>query len=313
VVEATGQASFEGLRLHRYLVNATARGARVQVEPYFRGVVDGGVEASGDARRARVAGRVTLSSGELVVAAPPAQAAGAGPFPVELDLEMAAGQGLAVVAGPVRLQAGGRLHVGGTLASPALSGTVTARGGEYRAFGTTFVVEEGAAVFQEFRGTEPLLTARASTRVGDVTVFVHLAGTPGQMQLRLSSDPELPYERIVQLLAAHAGIQRALGGEVEAALRQQLARFLLGEFERRVRQLLGLAELRIEYDFEKPLRLRLGRFLLRDLYLTLTTVFDTETRFLWALEYRFARHYAFAFSHDTAGVWMVLLRANFTW
>ena len=313
VVEATGQASFEGLRLHRYVLNATARGARVQVEPYFRGVVDGGVEASGDARRARVAGRVTLSSGELVVAAPPTQAASAGPFPVELDLEMAAGQGLAVVAGPVRLQAGGRLHVGGTLASPALSGTVTARGGEYRAFGTTFVVEEGAAVFQEFRGTEPLLTARASTRVGDVTVFVHLAGTPGQMQVRLTSDPELPYERIVQLLAAHAGIQRALGGEVEAALRQQLARFLLGEFERRVRQLLGLAELRIEYDFEKPLRLRLGRFLLRDLYLTLTTVFDTETRFLWALEYRFARHYAFAFSHDTAGVWMVLLRANFTW
>ncbi|MDR7395124.1 MAG: translocation/assembly module TamB domain-containing protein, partial [Armatimonadota bacterium] len=228
-------------------------------------------------------------------------------------LELVAGQGLSVAAGPVRLQVGGGLHVGGSLTGPALSGTVTGRGGEYRAFGTTFVVEEGVAVFQEFRGTEPVLSARARTRVGDVTVFVHLAGTPGQMQVRLTSDPELPHDRIVQLLAAQAGIERALGGEVEAALRQQLARFLLGEFEQRVRQLLGLAELRIEYDFEKPLRLRLGRFLLQDLYLTLTTVFDTETRFLWALEYRFARHYALAFSHDTAGIWMILLRANFTW
>lgn len=312
-VEATGQAAFAGLQLQRYTVTATARAARLEIPPYFRGALDGTVQVSGDARRARVSGRLIPSSGEFVVSTAPQGTQSAPLPPVELDLEMVAGQGLFVVAGPVRLQAGGALHVGGTLASPALSGTVTGRGGEYRAFGTTFVLEEGAAVFQEFRGTEPLLTARASTRVGDVTVFVHLAGTPGQMQVRLSSDPELPYERIVQLLAAQAGIQRALGGEVEAALRQQLARFLLGEFEQRVRQLLGLAELRVEYDFEKPLRLRLGRFLLKDLYLTLTTVFDSETRFLWALEYRFARHYAVAFSHDTTGVWMVLLRANFAW
>jgi len=202
--------------------------------------------------------------------------------------------------------------VGGTAARPALAGGGTG-GGEYRAFGTTFVVEEGTAVFQEFRGVEPLVSARARTRVADVTVFVHVAGTPGQMQVSLSSDPELPHERIVQLLAAQAGIQQALAGDVEALLRQQLARFLLGEFEVRLRQLLGLSELRIEYDFEQPLRLRLGRFLVENLYLTLTTVFDTQTRFLWALEYRFARHYALVFSHDTLGVWMVLLRASFTW
>ncbi len=311
---ATGQASFEGLRLHRYELAASARGARVELTPYFRGALDGRVELVGTAQRARASGRLVLSAGELVAASPPPAAdSRAVGIPLELDLELAAGEGLSVVAGPVRLQVQGGLRVSGTADRPALSGTVTGRGGEYRAFGTTFTVEEGTAVFQEFRGTEPLLAARASTRVGDVTVFVHLAGTPGQMQVRLSSEPELPYDRIVQLLAAQAGIQRALGGEVEAALRQQLARFLLGEVERRVRQLLGLAELRIEYDFEKPLRLQLGRFLLRDLYLTLTTVFDTQTRWLWALEYRFARHYALAFSHDPAGVWMVLLRGNFAW
>lgn len=312
-VEATGRASFDGLRLGRYTLDATARQAQVEVLPYFRGAVDGTVQVSGDARRARVAGRLTLSSGEFVVSGPTQGAPSPPVLPLDLDLEMLAGEGLFVVAGPVRLQAGGALHVGGTLERPALSGTVTGRGGEYRALGTTFVVEEGAAVFQEFRGTEPLLTARASTRVGDVTVFVHLAGTPGQMQVRLRSDPELRHERILQLLAAQAGIQRALGGEVEGALRQQLARFLLGEFEQRIRQWLGLAELRIEYDFEKPLRLRLGRFLLRDLYLTLTTMFDSQTKFLWALEYRFARNYALAFSYDAAGVWMVFLRANFAW
>lgn len=312
-VEATGRASFDGLRLGGYTLDATARQAQVEIPPYFRGVVDGTVQLSGDARRARMKGRLTLSSGEFVVSSPTQGGPSPPALPLDLDLEMAAGEGLFVVAGPVRLQAGGALRVGGTLGGPALSGTITGRGGEYRAFGTTFVVEEGAAVFQEFRGTEPLLSARASTRVGDVTVFVHLAGTPGQMQVRLTSDPELPHERILQLLATQAGIQRALGGEVEGALRQQLASFLLGEFEQRIRQWLGLAELRIEYDFEKPLRLRLGRFLLRDLYLTLTTVFDSQTQFLWALEYRFARHYAVAFSYDAAGFWMALLRANFAW
>lgn len=315
VLEATGEANFDDFQLQGYRLRASARGARVGIPPYLRAVVDGTAELVGNSRSARLAGRVVLSSGELVAAQPPAGRGGNGAvaFPVDLDLDVLAGEALFVVAGPVRLQMTGGLHVGGTAGRPALSGTVTGRGGEYRAFGTTFVVEEGTAVFQEFRGTEPVLSARARTRVGDVTVFVHLSGTPDQMQIRLTSDPDLPHERIVQLLAAQAGIERATGGEVEVALRQQLARFVLGEFEQWLRRLLGLAELRIEYDFERPLRLRLGKFLLQDLYLTLTTVFDSETRFLWALEYRFARHYALAFSHDTAGVWMVLLRGNFTW
>ncbi|MDR7591063.1 MAG: translocation/assembly module TamB domain-containing protein, partial [Armatimonadota bacterium] len=188
VVEATGDAGFEGLRLQRYRLTASARSARVEI-PYFRGVVDGTAEVTGTLQRARLSGRLTLSAGELVVAASPG-AGGGTALPVDLDLELVAGQGLSVAAGPVRLQVGGGLHVGGSLTGPALSGTVTGRGGEYRAFGTTFVVEEGVAVFQEFRGTEPVLSARARTRVGDVTVFVHLAGTPGQMQVRLTSDPE---------------------------------------------------------------------------------------------------------------------------
>jgi translocation and assembly module TamB len=312
-VEATGEARFDGLRLQGYRLQVSSRGARVELPPYLRAVVDGTAELTGTATGARVAGRLVLSSGELVAAAPPPGGERAAVVPVDLDLDLLAGDGLFVVAGPVRLQMGGGLHVGGALSRPALSGTVTGRGGEYRAFGTTFTVEEGVAVFQEFRGTQPVLSARATTRVGEVTVFVDLSGTPDQMQVRLRSDPELPHDRIVQLLAAQAGIQQALGGQVEAALRQQLTRFLLGEFEARLRRLLGLQELRVEYDFEKPLRLRMGRFLLQDLYLTLTTVFDAETRFLWALEYRFARHYALAFSHDTAGLWMVLLRANFAW
>ncbi len=312
-VEAAGEATFENLRPQRYEVAGTASRVRLEALPYFRGQVDGRLVLRGTAQRAELSGRLTLSAGDLV-AAPPA-GAGAGPagFPLALDVDVVAGEGLHVVAGPVRLAVSGAVHVGGTPARPALSGTVTGRGGEYRAFGATFVVEEGTAVFQEFRGAEPLLSARARTRVADVTVFVHLSGTPGQLQVSLSSDPELPHDRIVQLLATQAGIQQALAGDVEALLRQQLARFLLGEFEVRLRQLLGLSELRIEYDLQKPLRLRLGRFLVENLYLTLTTVFDTETQFLWALEYRFARHYALAFSHDTSGVWMVLLRANFTW
>jgi translocation and assembly module TamB len=314
VVEAVGEATFENLRPQRYAVDVSASRARLEVLRFFRGHVDGRLALRGTLQRAELSGRLALSAGDLVVAVPPPGAGGgqAG-FPVALDVDVVAGEGLHVVAGPVRLAVTGAVHVGGTAAGPALSGTVTGRGGEYRAFGTTFVVEEGTAVFQEFRGLEPVVSARARTRVADVTVFVHVAGTPGQMQVSLSSDPELPHDRIVQLLAAQAGIQQALAGDVEALLRQQLARFLLGEFEVRLRQLLGLSELRIEYDFEQPLRLRLGRFLVENLYLTLTTVFDTQTRFLWALEYRFARHYALVFSHDTLGVWMVLLRANFTW
>ncbi|MDR5697506.1 MAG: translocation/assembly module TamB domain-containing protein, partial [Armatimonadota bacterium] len=311
---ANGQVTFRDLRPDAADLRMGATGIRIEVPPVYRGRVDGEIRLDGPLSALRLSGRITLGAGELLLALPAATtSANRAAFPLSFALDLVAGDDLFVVAGPVRLGVSGQLRLGGTLARPTLAGTVSAGAGEFHAFGTTFVLEEGTATFQEFRGVEPMITARARTRVGDTTVFVHIRGTPGDMQLSLSSDPPLPHDRIVALLAAQTGISQALEGNVEALLRQQLTRLLFGEFEARLRQALGLSELRIEYDFESPLRLRLGQLLVENLYLTLTTIFDAQTRFIWALEYRFSPSVALAFTYDQRGLWLLLLRARFAW
>jgi hypothetical protein len=88
---------------------------------------------------------------------------------------------------------------------------------------------------------------------------------------------------------------------------------VLGEFAARVRRALGLEELRIEYDFERPLRLRVGGLLLQNLYLALTTTFTDPLQFLWSLEYRFSPNLALTLTYDTRNVWLLFLRSRFVW
>jgi autotransporter translocation and assembly factor TamB len=313
-LEGAGHVTFRDLRPDVLDLRLGGTAVRLAVPPYYTGRLDGEVRLGGTASRPRLTGRVALSAGELLVAVPAGAGVGGEPAtPLAFAVDLVAGDGLSVVTGPMRLGVTGQLHLGGTLGSPTLAGTVTTGTGEYRAFGTTFVLERASALFQEFRGIEPVVTARARTRVGDVSVFLDISGTPGQMQLSLSSDPPLSHDRIVGLLAAQAGISQALEGNIEALLRQQLTRLLFGEFEARLRQALALSELRIEYDFESPLRLRVGGFLIENVYLALTTVFDARIRFIWALEYRFSPSVALALTYDQRGVWLTVLRARFVW
>jgi translocation and assembly module TamB len=313
-LEAAGQVTFRDLRPDTVDLRLRAAAVRLDAPPFYTGLVDGDLHLDGAVIRPRLSGRVVLSAGELLLAVPASGAAGDAPgIPLAFAIDLVAGERLFVIAGPARLGVAGQLRLGGTPAAPTLAGTVTAGAGEYRALGATFVLEEGTAVFQEFRGIEPMISARARTRLGDATVFVHIHGTPGQMHLSLSSDPPMSHDRIVALLAAQAGIAQALEGDIEALLRRQFSRLLFGEFEARLLEALGLGELRIEYDMERPLQLRLGRFVVENLYLALTTVFETQIRFVWALEYRFSPGVALAFTQDRQGLWLILLRARSVW
>jgi len=101
------------------------------------------------------------------------------------------------------------------------------------------------------------------------------------------------------------------GADVQALLRAELGRALFGRVEAAIARALGLSEFTVQYDFARPLQLRVGRLLVRDLYLRLTTVFEQETRFVWSLEWRFLRNVMLAFSVDNAGRSGALLQYSF--
>jgi len=270
--------------------------AAVKLPPYYAGRVEGELRVRGTSRRPDLAGKFVLSQGDLMVARREPRSTRLPP--VGLNLLAVAGKDLWVHAGGLRARIEGELAISGTLSSPSLEGVLTAGEGEFTYLGTTFHLDEGRASFSAFRGLDPYLTARASTFVGSTRIQAGVEGTPGGLTLTLSSEPPLPREEIVALLTRQAGLEALVQGDVESALRLELSRLLFGRFERPIQEALGLSEFRLEYDFIHPPRLRIGKFLLRELYFTVTTIFDSVRQSIAALEYRLTPNTTLSLNYD---------------
>ncbi len=287
-----------------------ASDARVLVLPYVDARASGSVRlwgTLGDARRPPTAeGRVTVSDGSVNVTSadgPPA----AMRLPLAFrGLQLEAGRGLAVKVGGLKfdIRSGGSLLLTGTLRNPMLEGTIDAQEGTVAALGAMFDLREGTATFQPHMGLHPVIAARAETQAGATRISLVVRGTaPDGLVLDLHSDPGRPRAEILALLGQQAGFARLLAGDLEGALRAEIGRMLFGRVSLALGRAIGLTELMIEYDFERPLSLRAGKRLLPNLYLTAQTTFDERTRWLWALEYRFARAWQFALRSDSTGHW----------
>jgi translocation and assembly module TamB len=295
-----------------------AAGVRLQAPPYVDALLEGVLRLTGtlgDARRPPVlAGRMRLSDGTIAFtgteAAPaPGLIPAARPTPVaqllQFDaLQLEVGRDLAVQAGGVRflLRPDGSVILGGTMRAPTLEGTIETQRGAIMALGNSFDVEEGSATFRPTQGVRPQVNARAVTHVGATRITAYVTGTaPDALVIRLESSPELSQQEITALLGRQAGVTQLLAGDVQGALRAELTRRLFAPITLALGRAIGLAEFAIEYDFERPLSLRVGKALLPELYISATTTFADRTRLLWALEYRFARNWELTLRVDADG------------
>jgi autotransporter translocation and assembly factor TamB len=293
----------------------SAERVRLVAPPVADVMVTGAVRLWGATRDARrplaLDGRVTVSDGTVTVAG--AGAGNASRIPLVLaGLRLDVGRDLAVQAGGVRfgLEPEGSLVLGGTLAAPTLEGTVAATRGTVTVAGNPFELLEGTATFQAPLGIRPRVFARARTQVGPTRIVATVRGVaPDALELpELESDPPLPREQILALLGQRAGLAHLAAGDLSAALRAELTRRLFAPVTLAISRAIGLTELSVEYDFEQPLRLRLGKLLFSNLYLSATVTFEEQQQWLWALEYRFARGWELAlrvnqFGHREAIVW----------
>jgi translocation and assembly module TamB len=301
-------ADFRPARIERLTVRASD--ARLEVKPLFAGEVDADLTFSGPlldpATPPEVAGTLTLKRGDLVISAAPGGSGWRGPNFRLREVRVRGGEELAVHFGRLRIDLKeGEVIAGGTLRQPALDGEWVADRGTMTVFGQTFILREGRARFLPQLGLTPVVSFEAETQVGATRVFIEVhQALPHEMADRmiLRSDPPLSREEIAQLLARQSGLAHLAAGDVQSALRVELSRALFGEIGQTVARALGLTEFVIQYDFAQPLQLRIGRLLVRDLYLTLTTVFDApRPRFVWAMEWRFARNLMLTLSLDDVG------------
>ncbi len=285
-----------------------ATSARVVVPPMIDLHATGTLKLRGslaDGRRpVTVEGHLLLADGAVIVSPGTGASPAASSRLAFRGLSLEAGSNLSARVGGFKLdiRPGGAVELVGTLRSPTLEGSIAAQQGTIVALGTSFDLREGTAVFSPHMGIYPTVAATAETRVGATQVFLTVRGTPPDaLTLDLRSDPDLPRAEIVGLLGRQASITRLLGGDVAGAIGTELGRILFGQISLALGKAIGLSEFVVEYDFKGPLALRLGKALFPELYLTLTTTFEEKTRYLWALEYRFARQWQFSLRIDSAG------------
>ncbi|HLW59773.1 MAG TPA: translocation/assembly module TamB domain-containing protein, partial [bacterium] len=238
--------------------------ADIDAPGLYTGLLDADLRLSGPALEPVLSGSATLSEGVLSPAGTGGGPGGGGPR-LGLDVTLAVGHNVVFSLGPIRAEVAGSVHAAGTLAHPLLSGLVTSPQGEVAFLGSTFRLTGGQAVFSEALGVEPQISARAQQVYGDTIVFLDVRGLASHPDLTVTSDPPLTQADILNLVARNAGIF----GDPGSILGQGLGRYLLGS----LREALDLNEFTLTYNRESPVTLRIGKFLLQNIYVTVSEVF----------------------------------------
>jgi translocation and assembly module TamB len=122
---------------------------------------------------------------------------------IGLDLKLHAPRGILVQGRGLNAELGGDLHIGGTNASPAVSGGFEMIRGAFALASTKLNFTSGRVSFNGAGLTgkiDPTLDFTAQTAVTDATATLHITGLADSPQFELSSSPPLPQDEILARL-----------------------------------------------------------------------------------------------------------------
>lgn len=92
---------------------------------------------------------------------------------------------------------GGSLDIGGTLAEPLVSGTLSSRRGRYEEFGRRFTLSRANLAFRGAVPPSPYLDIVATTDTGDIVANVNITGSAEKPELDFTSVPALPRDEVL--------------------------------------------------------------------------------------------------------------------
>lgn len=212
-VTVTGSATLSDTL--RFGLQAKASRVRTMVQQGVGVVASANLTLAGTSESSLVSGTVTLDQvtyatqsdlgSMLSLAAPPVQAPST-PSPIlenmRLDIRVRSSSALGVQASMAQnLQLTTDLRLRGTAANPGALGRVVITEGKLRFFGSTYTVNSGTISFYNPVRIEPILDLNLETSTQGVAVVMKVTGPIDNMKLSYTSDPPLPFEQIVSLLA----------------------------------------------------------------------------------------------------------------
>ncbi len=239
-VRATGEIALDGRALGAYQIEITGRGLGLTALEGLETVWNADATLVGRGARGLVRGEARLVRGlytrDLSIL-PLLLEQGPREQPLEWGREIALQVGvrlddnLVVRTRQAQLRAGGSLLLQGTLADPAILGTIETQEGRITFRRHRFVLENAVVRFDDPRRINPFLDVRATTRIRTYDVTMSLTGRPEDLAIRLTSEPPMPQEDLLALVtlgATRAELGRSGGTIFAGEAAQLLSRELLG-------------------------------------------------------------------------------------
>jgi translocation and assembly module TamB len=212
-VSLRGFATLSGGK--RFGLNAEASNVRVRTQGVSI-VTDGNVHLTGTAAGSFLSGTATITrityspqtdiGSLLALSTPPATSSSGGSTILDtmrLDIRVRTSDALAVQTSLAEnLQANSDLRVRGTAASPGVLGRINITRGQLVFFGSTYTINAGSIGFYNPARIEPILDVSLETLAQGVDVVLQVTGPIDNMKVTYTSNPPLPFDEIVALLAA---------------------------------------------------------------------------------------------------------------
>jgi translocation and assembly module TamB len=333
-----GQLAVTGYLAYQHGLYADLRvngkGIRIRYPNGVSSLANGDFHLQGVENNLLLSGNVTIMrfsvSPDLDIAALAAQAGVAQPIVspnapsnhIRLDVHIVSSPQLNFQTTVAKLAGDVDLRLRGTLAAPTLLGTVQITEGNATLAGTRYELQRGTVSFTNPVRIEPSIDLSATARVSDYDITLGLHGTPSKMSVTYRSDPPLPEQDVVALLALGRtqDTQRLYTQQQEQEGANPTTDALLGgalnaTVSSRVQKLFGAGSVKIDPNYLGVLGNSTTRIIVeeqvgRNMTLTYATDIDTTQQQLLQAEVAINRHVSLLVARDESGVFSMVIKAT---
>lgn len=241
---------------------------------------------------------------------------------MKLDIRIRAASSLTVQAQMAEnLSATMNLHVQGTAARPSLLGRITVNQGQLVFFGATYTINTGIVAFYNPSQIDPNVDLSLETQAQGVDIVVRVTGAVDNLKLSYTSNPPLPFQEIIGLLAAGktpTSDPTLLANQPDtppASLQQTGESAVLSEavanpVANRLQRVFGVSQLNIAPEFQTgsqtpTARLSLTQRITGNLTFTYTSALDDPNGEIVSVEWTFDPKWSAVATRDQNGIFSI--------
>jgi translocation and assembly module TamB len=314
-------------------LSVSGKGVRIRYPQGVSSLADAHLQVQGPQNNLLLSGNIMVTrftvSPDLDIAALAAQAGKIQPVVpqdapsnhVRLDVRIQSAPQLNFQNAFAKLAGDVDLRLRGTLATPSLLGRVSITEGSATIAGTRYELQRGDITFTNPVRIEPQIDLNATARVEDYDITLGLHGSLSKMSVSYRSDPPLPENDVVALLAlgrTESG-QQIYGQQQEQVSSNPTTQALLGgalnaTVSSRVQKLFGAGAVKVDPNYlgvlgNSTTRITVEEQLSKYVTLTYATDVNTTAQQLLQAEIAINRHVSLLVARDESGVFSMVIKA----